>query len=97
MNQTLTDAQLDEIDSRARLATPGPWKSYVEGRDHQSGTSFIMTGTSEGRGPDIELSGATLADQDFIASSRQDVPNLVNEVRRLRALLVGVHNPPVSR
>jgi hypothetical protein len=90
MNQFITDAQLDEIDARARLATAGPWKSYIERRDHLSGSSFIMTGSIERRGPDIELSGATLADQDFIASSRQDVPNLVNEVRRLRALLVGV-------
>ncbi|TFW33738.1 hypothetical protein E4O92_05805 [Massilia horti] len=85
MNE-ISEKRLLEIESRANRATPAPWKSYVEGRDHTSGTSFIMTGTPEQRGGDIELSGATVADQDFIASARQDVVDLVNEVRRLRAM-----------
>jgi hypothetical protein len=63
-------------------ATPGPWKSYVEGRDHTSGDSFIMTG-----GEDIYLVGASLEDQDFIASARQDVPALIGEVRRLLKII----------
>ena len=37
-------------------------------------------------GEDIYLSGATVNDQDFIASARQDVPLLIREIRRLRAL-----------
>ncbi|WP_275903561.1 hypothetical protein [Acinetobacter beijerinckii] len=45
--------------------TQGPWISYVERRDHESGSSFIMTGAE-----DIELTGATIADQDFIASAK---------------------------
>lgn len=90
MYKSLTDFELDEIEARCNSASPGPWQSYIEGRDHESGCSFIMTGTSESRGPDIELSGATAADQDFIASSRQDVPNLVREIRWLRALLAGM-------
>jgi hypothetical protein len=82
----LSENRLREIEIRAQQATAAPWKSYVEGRDHTSGSSFIMTGTPENRGEDIELSGATIADQDFIASARQDIVDLVNEVRRLRAL-----------
>jgi hypothetical protein len=39
------------------------------------------------RGEDIETSGATTADQDFMAAARQDIPRLIAEVRRLRALL----------
>jgi hypothetical protein len=76
----LTDTDLDEIESRLRAATPGPWQSFVEGRDHTSGSSFVATPTS-----DIELAGATVADQDFIAHAREDLPRLLNEVRRLRA------------
>jgi hypothetical protein len=70
---------LDEIERRCAAATPGPWKSYIEGRDHTSGDSFIMTG-----GNDIYLSGATPADQDFIAHARQDLPALIREIRSLR-------------
>jgi hypothetical protein len=76
----LTNAELDQIEARLRAAAPGPWKSFVEGRDHTSGSSFIAT-----PGSDIELAGATTADQDFIAHARQDLPRLLDEVRRLRA------------
>ncbi len=76
----LTNADLDQIEARLLAATPGPWKSLVEGRDHTSGSSFIQTPAS-----DIEPSGATAADQDFIAHARQDLPKLLAEVRRLRA------------
>lgn len=68
-------------------ARKGPWKSYVEGRDHTSGSDFIMVGEGKKRSDDIELSGATKADQDFIASARQDVPALVEEIKKLKAEL----------
>ncbi|HEU4557104.1 MAG TPA: hypothetical protein VFS20_04615 [Longimicrobium sp.] len=83
----LTAAELKEIEERCRRASAGPWISMIEGRDHTSGSSFIMTGLPHARGEDIELSGATDDDQDFIAHARQDVPRLVGEVIRLRALL----------
>ena len=69
---------LDEIEQRVMRATPGPWTSFVEGRDHTSGSSFIRTAAD-----DIELSGATIDDQDFIAHAREDIPALIAEVRRL--------------
>ncbi len=84
MAKTLSDEMLDEIERRSNRATPGPWKSYVERRDHISGSDFIMT-TAE----DIYLTGATVEDQDFIAHARQDVPLLLSEVRRLRACAKG--------
>jgi len=83
----MDDKELQEIRERIESATGGPWVSYVEGRDHTSGSDFIMTGEGESRGEDIELTGATTADQDFIAHARQDVPRLINEVIRLRRLL----------
>ena len=83
--QPITPEELASMLARASEATPGPWRSYVEGRDHESGSNFIMTGEGRSRGEDIELSGATIADQDFIAAARQDVQRLVSEVRRLRA------------
>ena len=80
----MTDEELKEIGARCQAATPGPWRAYVEGRDHESGSSFIMTGEGRNRGEDIELAGATVADYDFIAHARQDVPRLLAEIERLR-------------
>jgi hypothetical protein len=87
MTHELGDEELDKIEARARAAREGPWVSYVEGRDHTSGSSFIMVGSGAARGDDIEPLGATDADLDFMAAARQDVPKLVAEVRRLRILL----------
>ncbi len=78
----MTERDLDEILRRCDGATGGPWTAFVEGRDHTAGSSFIRTAAD-----DIELSGATTTDYDFIASAKQDVPRLVAEVRRLRAQL----------
>ncbi len=86
----MTEDELNEIETRVNKTTKGPWKSYIEGRDYLSGSNFIMTGVSDGeniwsdsRGNDIELKGATDDDQDFIANARQDIPGLVQEIRRL--------------
>lgn len=80
----ISSAEIESIRQRCEAARPGPWRSFVEGRDHTSGNSFIMTGSDENRGDDIELIGATIADQDFIANARQDVPRLLDEIEILR-------------
>ena len=82
MTNQLSDEQLIEIAARCDRATSGPWRSYVEGRDHTSGDSFIMTA-----GDDIYLTGGSVHDQDFIANARQDIPMLIAEIRRLHDLL----------
>jgi hypothetical protein len=76
----MTDQELDEIQARCNHASPGPWRAWIEGRDHTSGSSFVQTGAD-----DIEMSGATDGDYDFIANARQDLPRLLEEIRRLRA------------
>ncbi|MEA2695941.1 MAG: hypothetical protein QOI66_212 [Myxococcales bacterium] len=81
----ITVGELEEIEVRCAAATRGPWRSLVEGRDHVAGSNFIQTD-----GEDIELIGASGADQDFIAHARQDVPQLVAEVRRLRRRLAEI-------
>jgi hypothetical protein len=78
----LTEEEIADIAARESRATAGPWKSYVESRDHMSGSDFIMT-----EGNDIYLTGATTADQDFIANARQDIPKLIAEIARLRILV----------
>jgi hypothetical protein len=85
----LSDTDLLDIEEKCNAARPGPWRSYVEGRDHISGSHFIMVGEGSTRSDDIELIGATVADQDFIASARQAVPELISEIRRLKQLASG--------
>ena len=84
----LSNPELLEIRRRCESATAGPWKSFVEGRDHTSGSSFIRTGSGENRGKDMELSGASIADQDFIAQAREDIPRLLEEIARLKRCIV---------
>ena len=86
-SERVSESQLSEIEARCNTCTPGPWYSYIEGRDHSSGDSFIMTGDANEHGDGIYLIGATIADHDFIAHARQDIPNLLREVRYLRELL----------
>jgi hypothetical protein len=68
----MSDHDLDRLDALLRAATPGPWVSSIEGRDHTSGSSFIQTPRD-----DMYLSGATDADQDLIARMRDDLPRLL--------------------
>jgi hypothetical protein len=86
----LTSEELDRIECRVDAATQGPWFSYVVGRDSEAAhCNFIELGSCNevGTFKSIELIGATVADQDFIANARQDLPRLLREVRSLRACL----------
>lgn len=83
----MNEEELTAIEGRCNAATTGPWVACMEGRDHESGSDFIMRGTADMRSDDLELSNASQADFDFIAHARQDIPRLVAEVRRLRAKL----------
>jgi hypothetical protein len=84
----ISEDELKQIEQRANQAQAGPWKAYIEGRDHESGNDFIMTGEDELRGEDIEMIGATDADYDFIANACQDIPKLIKEIRELKELLI---------
>jgi hypothetical protein len=88
IDEPLTDAELDAIKARVVAASKAPWQSFVEGRDHTSGDNFIRVGGLEDDEPDVygsrDTGPASVADQDFIAHARQDIPRLLAEVRRLR-------------
>jgi hypothetical protein len=87
----LTDAELDAMQRRADAASQGPWKSWIEGRDQESGSTFIQIGGDDDRDEDMYVdrddTPTSDADLDFIAAARQDIPRLIAEVRRLRAEL----------
>lgn len=88
----MEDVELEVIEARCEAASPGPWKSFIEGRDRWSGDDFIRISDSDDE-PDMYVSRATdegrrprsANDLDFIAAARQDVPKSVAEIRRLRS------------
>jgi hypothetical protein len=85
--EKITKEMIEEIEKRLSDASPAPWKSFLEGRDHVSGSDFIRVGEGATRKMDIEISGGKREDLDFIAHARQDVPLLIKEIKRLRAMV----------
>jgi len=88
MHKFMSEAELRHMEQRCQLARPGPWVSFVAGRDQESGTSYVMTGPEDSPGPDLTLIGATAEDQDFVAAARQVIPRLLEEVRLLHEILL---------
>jgi hypothetical protein len=86
MGLELNNEQIEKIKLRCERATPGPWISSWEGRDHTSADSVILRG-GQRQYDDLYISPCTLADQDFIAHAREDLPMLVDEILRLRKIL----------
>jgi len=83
----LTNEYLIEVKKRVDAATPSPWTSFVEGRDFFGGESITRLSMDDAI-DDLYLQGASIADQDFIAHARQDVPLLLEEIERLKKLLI---------
>ncbi len=87
---SLNDAELEQIEERARRASPSPWEAFVFPNPNDQ--DFIRIGGLDDAQPDMYIEqyiGATklavpASDFDFIAHARQDVPALVAEIRRLK-------------
>ena len=88
MTDPLTDAYLDAIEQRANAATEGPWfqdsdnPGLVWGEQRSDGDGYWSLFASE-TGHDAD---AEPQDAEFIAHARGDVPALLSEVLRLRAM-----------
>lgn len=84
----ITDETLVELERLSAMCDPVPWVAVVEGRDQESGDSFIQTGPNGDRGEDIYVtrdSGpASAAYLDLIAAARTYLPMLIEEVREAR-------------
>ena len=72
--------RLDEIQARVEAATPGPWEWDSD--------LCVMLAGYEGQDPvvGVRLSPRSF-DADFIAHSREDVPFLLAEVTKFRAII----------
>lgn len=93
---SLSDKDLSDIEARAKSAQTGPWVArkatdlegwpcaFTTGEDDDGNRWVVETDGV----PASQTNGATAEDDArFVAHARQDVPALVAEVRRLRALL----------
>lgn len=69
----MTPAELDELEKLANAATPGPWEAL------DNGDAYVVLGDVT----DI-CCPHHAEDMEFIASSREAIPKLIVEVRRLR-------------
>lgn len=85
----LSEERLAEIEERLGRATPGPW-AYKDrlgggGCFVFSEETFHVVAVEEDEDPAVAVPLGR-GDAAFIAGSREDVPLLLAEVRRLRAL-----------
>jgi hypothetical protein len=74
----MTEEELARIQRLCDGATKGPWEACVEGRDFLGGSNVVQMADGV-----LEILGTEM-DLDFIASARQDVVHLLEEVKRLR-------------
>jgi hypothetical protein len=91
----MTDAHLADIRARCDEATPGPWEF-----DRMSDGVFLAASGKEicaAYRPERD------ADMEFIANARSDIPALLDEVERLRAvaeaarILIAEVEPVIAR
>jgi hypothetical protein len=80
--EPLSNERLAEIRERERAATPGPWEVDEACGDVWSPSIWRSIAIVEDL--DLPLVNSE-ADRAFIAAARQDIPDLLAEVERLRA------------
>lgn len=82
-NNPMTQERLDAIQAREAKATAGPWA--IDG-PAQCGPSDTLVVYPVEDGGTLAYVQPSWDDAEFIAHARQDVPALLAEVERLRAL-----------
>jgi hypothetical protein len=79
-------AELDAIAARAEATGPGPWQTFLESEGGLGGCNLIWIGGEDEEHPDLYLwrGEQFCGDEDFrfIGAARQDIPRLVEAIRR---------------
>ena len=83
---TLSEDELNQIQKRCDNVTFAPLQVDLADDDHIN-NNFISLRTEQQQNKDIKLINATDAEHDFIAHARQDIPKLLNEIRRLKTII----------
>lgn len=86
---TMTPARLDELQSLCDAATEGPWTHERPPRTGDFTEWMIIAAVAHNQGIYARPPGGSFpySDQKFIAASRTAMPDLIAEVRRLRAIV----------
>lgn len=79
-----TPLDLDAIKARAEAATEGPWEAHA--LDGFEWSVDRIGDNDDDSGNEVATVWVTGADAAFIAHARTDVPMLLAELERLRAL-----------
>lgn len=82
-NEPMTQEQLDAIQGRVDSATSGPWGCYGDGAHEVFNAGEYSDGDP---GEVVAAVIDKLSDAVFVAEAREDIPALLAEVHRLRAL-----------
>lgn len=82
-HEPMTQERLDAIQARVDGATGGPWGCYGDGAHEVFDAGEYSDGD---RGEVVAAVIDKLSDAVFIAEAREDIPALLAEVKRLRAL-----------
>jgi hypothetical protein len=85
-SEPLPATELDAIEARAEATGPGPWETFIESEGGLGGCNLIWIGGPDEEHADLYLwrGEAFCGDDDFrfVGAARQDVPRLVEAVRR---------------
>ncbi len=84
----MTPAELDDLEALANAATEGPWTSY---------SGFVSPPKSVRRWMRCDGDFENPGDSVFIAASREAVPKLIAEIRKLRAAIQKHQDDPLHR
>ncbi|MCL2076303.1 MAG: hypothetical protein FWH15_07695 [Betaproteobacteria bacterium] len=87
----ITDEELNEIEARANAATPGLWETCIAPWDDSISIIVKQTTVAKLGAPSCDTENY-LENAIFIVHARSDVPRLVNEVKRQRAILETVRH-----
>jgi hypothetical protein len=97
----ITPERLLEIEARANAATPAPWEPAWnwDRKSNDEYTAWAEGPISEGGSLDKAATKAN-NDKDFIANSRQDIPDLIAALREAREVVIDAdsrYNKPPKR
>lgn len=88
----IPEATLVHFSELLDALDPAPWTSWVEGRNHESGDSFVQVGDGASRKDDLYVFRSAekglmpaIAEQEFLTAARNLLPSLLDELRSGRA------------
>lgn len=86
-SKPLTEMDLQAIEQRLRECTPGPWRHRMLGFIETAYEPWHIIGVTCRQQTSQSEPLPSVQNAEFIAHAREDVPLLINEIRRLRQRL----------